>query len=286
MVKTIGNPFSWTVQRLAGAGEHVGETLETLGGTETELPVVRSLTEDDLRHALRRGFEDFAAARADVMFICLVYPVIGVVLAAFGLHASLLPLLFPVAAGFVLLGPLAAVGLYEVSRRRERGEDVNWLSALAVIRAPNFGAVVVLGLYLFGLFLAWLMTAAYIYSVTLGPAPPESVAAFLRDVFTTGAGWVMIVVGMGVGFVFALAVLAMSVVSFPLLLDRRVGVPVAIRTSFEVYRRNPRVISLWGLIVAVSLALGSIPAFVGLIVVMPILGHATWHLYRRAVRPA
>ena len=106
---------------------------------------------------------------------------------------------------------------------------------------------------------------------------------FLREVLTTGAGWTMILVGCGVGFLFAALVLATSVVSFPLLLDRDVGLPVAVITSMRVAAANPLPIAVWGLIVAGGLLLGSIPFFLGLIVVMPILGHATWHLYRRTV---
>ena len=284
MVKTIGNPLSWTAQRLAGAAGHVSHSVEKIGGDHVDQPQVQTLTMDDLRMALQKGLDDFAAARADVMFICLIYPVIGVILAAVGLNANLLPLLFPLAAGFVLLGPLAAVGLYEVSRRRENGEKVSWIAALGVVRADNFGAIVVLGLYHLALFVAWMVVAHWIYSLTLGPEPPNSVAGFLSDVLTTGAGWTMIIVGMGVGLVFALAVLAMSVVSFPLLLDRNVGIPTAVITSVEVCRRNPRVIGTWGLIIAAGLLAGSIPLFIGLIIFMPVLGHATWHLYRTAVK--
>ena len=152
-----------------------------------------------------------------------------------------------------------------------------------MIGGPNFGAVVVLGLYLIGIFLAWMLVANFIYTVTLGPEPPASVSGFVRDVFTTGAGWAMMLGGIAVGFGFALVVLAISVVSFPLLLDRSVGVPVAVVTSVRVFRQNPRVILTWGAIVAAGLVLGSIPAFIGLMLVLPILGHATWHLYRRAV---
>ena len=118
----------------------------------------------------------------------------------------------------------------------------------------------------------------------MGPEAPVSTTAFLRDALTTGAGWAMILIGMATGFVFAMVVLAISVVSFPLLLDRNVGLPVAVVTSVRVATRNPRAICAWGLIVAVSLALGSLPAFLGLIIVLPVLGHATWHLYRLAVR--
>ena len=283
MVKTIGNPLSWFAQGLAGSAEHLAHTVENIGGEEAATPKVLELTTGDIREALRLGYADFAAARADVMFICLIYPVIGVLLAAVGFNASLLPVVFPVAAGFALLGPVAAIGLYEVSRRREKGEVVSWLAALGVMRSPNFGAILLLGAYLAAIFVVWIVVAHAIWLVTLGPDQPETVSVFLRQVFTTGAGWAMILIGMTIGFLFALAVLATSAVSFPLLLDRNVGVPVAIRTSLEVFRANPRVISYWGLVVASLLVLGSIPAFVGLVIVLPVLGHATWHLYRRAV---
>jgi uncharacterized membrane protein len=134
-----------------------------------------------------------------------------------------------------------------------------------------------------GLFLLWLLAAWGIYAITLGPAPPASVGSFLRDVFTTNAGWVMIGAGVGVGFLFALLVLAISAVSFPLLLDREAGVDTAILTSVRAIATNPVPMAAWGLIVAAGLVLGSIPLFLGLIVVMPVLGHATWHLYCEVV---
>jgi uncharacterized membrane protein len=284
MVKTIGNPLTWTARGVIDTARHVTHTVERIGGEEDATPEILPLTSEDIRAALRLGYADFAAARSDVMLICLIYPAVGVFLAAVGFNANLLPIVFPVAAGFALIGPLAAVGLYEVSRRREKGEEVSWLAALDVIRSPNFGAVMVLGLYLAALFLAWIVVAHLIWLLTLGPTQPVSVSAFLTDVFTTGAGWAMIVAGLLTGFCFALAVLATSVVSFPLLLDRNIGVPTAVVTSYQVFRRNPRVIATWGLLVATLLFLGSIPAFIGLVIVLPVLGHSTWHLYRRAVK--
>jgi uncharacterized membrane protein len=287
MAKTIGNPLSWTAQHLGLAAGHVAETTEHIGGTDTT-PIaedqINTLTFDDLRDALRAGVADLGAARADVMFLAMIYPVIGLVLAGFGLNMNLLPLLFPLMAGFALLGPVAAVGLYEISRRRERGQPANWGHAFAVTASPSFGAIVVLGLYLLAVFVAWMLVARAIYALTLGPDTPASIGVFLTDVLTTGPGWAMLIVGMGVGCGFALLVLATSVVSFPLLLDRDVGVPNAVVTSVRVTMKNPRVICAWGLIVAGGLVLGSIPALIGLVIVMPVLGHATWHLYRKAIR--
>lgn len=284
MVKTIGNPGSWTGIGLGRAVRHMAQSVERIGGDEHIEPTPRQLTTDDIRAALRKGVDDFMAVRTDVMFICLLYPVIGLLLVVVAQNTNLLHLIFPMVAGFALLGPFAAIGLYEVSRRREKGEAVTWLAAMDVFRSPNIAALVVLGLYLAAIFVVWLVVAHVIWEVTLGPVPAESTTAFLRDTFTTPAGWTMIVVGMVVGFFFALAVLATSVVSFPLLLDHNIGVPGAVVTSFRTFRENPRVISTWGLVVAALLVVGSIPAFIGLIVVLPILGHATWHLYRRAIR--
>jgi uncharacterized membrane protein len=249
---------------------------------EAALPV-REISIADLRDVLARGISDFAAYRTDVLFICLIYPVAGLILARLAFGQEMLPLLFPLASGFALIGPVAAVGLYEMSRRREQGHEVSWADAFRVVKSPAFGAIVTLGLVLVAIFLIWLFTAYMIYAVLFGPHAPASVGSFVHDVFTTDAGWTMIVVGIGVGFLFALLVLAISVVSFPLLLDRDVGVYTAVATSVRAVAENPRPMAVWGLIVAGGLVLGSIPLLLGLIFVMPVLGHATWHLYRKVV---
>jgi uncharacterized membrane protein len=244
-------------------------------------PVVCRIGVTDLRDVLARGVDDFGAYRTDVIFLCVIYPLVGLVLARLAFGYEMLPLVFPLASGFALVGPFAAVGLYEMSRQREMGIEVTWADAFGVVRSPSFGAIVLLGLLLMGIFLLWLVAAEAIYQLTLGPAPPASLASFVRDVLTTDAGWAMIGFGVGVGFLFALLVLAISVVSFPLLLDREVGLDTAILTSVRAVVANPGPMAIWGLIVAGGLVIGSIPFFLGLIIVMPVLGHASWHLYRK-----
>jgi uncharacterized membrane protein len=280
----IRNPVEWTADQIWLASLTAGSLGHSLRGQDIPMPAVRRIRASDLRAVLLRGLADFEAYRSDVIFICLIYPLVGILLAWLSFGYNFLPLLFPLASGFALVGPVAAVGLYEMSRRREQGHRISWIDAFGVIRSPGFGAILVLGLVLLAIFLLWMLAAALIYQLTLGPEAPVSIAAFIRDVFTTRPGWTMIVVGVGVGFLFALLVLAISVVSFPLLLDRDVGLYAAVSTSIRAVGTNPGPMALWGLIVAGGLVIGMLPAFLGLILVLPLLGHATWHLYRKVVR--
>jgi uncharacterized membrane protein len=169
---------------------------------------------------------------------------------------------------------------------REQGVSVSWVNAFDVLKAPAFGAIAVLGLGLIATFLAWLAAAWVIFHFTLGPTAPTEIGPFLHSIFFTQAGIIMLVVGMGVGFWFALFAMMLSVVSFPLLVDRDVGLDTAVKTSFRAVMENPKPMALWGLLVAGILALGTAFAFVGLMVAVPVLGHATWHLYRKLVAEA
>lgn len=282
-IRNIRNPLEWSWDNLKVAAHSVGAAGGTLHHAHDAAPVVRRIGAHDIADSIKRGFADFAAYRTDVIMLCIVYPVVGLVLARVATGHELLPLVFPLASGFALIGPVAAMGLYEMSRRRELGHTVTWATAFGVVRSPAFGAMFALSLILMALFLFWLLAAYAIYDATLGPEPPASVGSFINDVFTTNAGQKMIGIGVGVGFLFALVTLAIGVVSFPLLLDRDIGLNTAVRTSIRACVRNPGPMLLWGFIVALGLVLGSIPLFVGLIVVLPLLGHATWHLYRKTI---
>ncbi len=280
----IRNPVLWGWDYLTGTVSALGSATAEAPGAQLARPAVRRIDVGDLRAALAAGFRDFGASRTDVVMVCVIYPVVGLVLARLAFGYDVLQLLFPLAAGFALVGPFAAIGLYEMSRRREQGYEIGWGDAFAVRHSPQFGAILRLGLLLAGIFLLWLVVAQAIYDLTLGPKEPVSIGAFAHAVFTTPAGWALIVVGVGVGFLFALLVLSISVVSFPMLLDREdVTAETAMATSIRVVRTNKRTMAIWGLIVAGGLVIGSIPFLLGLAIVMPVLGHATWHLYRRVV---
>ena len=280
----IRNPIEWSVDQLKSAGS----TIETLVAgrrvQELRAPLtIRRIGVAEIRDSLAKGIDDFAAFRTDVALICVIYPLVGLVLARLAFGYDMLPLVFPMASGFALIGPFASVLLYEMSRRREQGLSVSWADGFGLVHSPAFGAILALGLTLVALFLFWLGAAWEIYALTLGPEPPASIAGFARDVLTTERGWALIVIGVGVGFLFAVVSLSISVVSFPLLIDRDVRLATAVRTSVEAVIANPGGMALWGFVVAAALVLGSIPVFLGLIVVMPVLGHATWHLYRKVV---
>jgi uncharacterized membrane protein len=252
---------------------------------DTTGPVIRRIGMSDLHDALRRGWEDFKEVPSHAIILCVIYPILGLGLARAVMGYSVLPLLFPLAAGFALLGPFAALGLYELSRRRELGMNASAWDALDVFSSPSFGAMLGVGTLLLALFVVWIAVAQSIYVATFGYEGVTGISDFVRRVLTTPQGWWLIVVGCGVGFLFALVALCISLVSFPLMLDRHASAGEAMVTSLRVVAANPVTMAAWGLIVAALLVAGSIPLFLGLAVVVPLLGHATWHLYRKVIAP-
>jgi len=250
---------------------------------DTALPVVRDLSLGDLREALSRGLDDFKAMPSHVFLLAIIYPIMGAILVDLTFGYRTLPLIFPLIAGFALVGPLAAVGLYEMSRLREQGKDPTWKDAFRILRSPALPSIAAVGLLQLLIYLVWLATAMAIYNMIMGGMDITTAGELLQYSLGTKPGWALIIIGTGVGFLFAVGVLLISVVSFPMLLDHNVSAATAIQTSIRACLANPRTMTVWGIIVAALLVVGMVPLFVGLAIIMPILGHATWHLYRRVV---
>jgi uncharacterized membrane protein len=250
-------------------------------------PAVRKLTLADLEDALLKGIDDFKAKPTFGVFIILIYPLVTLAAFLVVFNYDLLPLVFPVVSGFMLIGPFITIGMCEVSRRRELGQDISGLTVFDFHRSPSAQDIVLLGLLLVALFFLWLATAMTVYGLTLGDpwqsAPVALGSGFVERLFTTGAGWTLIIVGNALGLAFAIAALCIGALSFPMLLDKPVGIGAAVQTSIRVVMANPIMMALWGLIVVASMIIGAVPLLVGLSLVIPILGHATWHLYRKAV---
>jgi uncharacterized membrane protein len=243
---------------------------------------IREIGLADLRTVLAKGIDDFRAMPTHSVFVIIIYPIMGLILLRLSVGYDVLPVVFPLLAGFALLGPFTAIGLYEMSRRRELGLPTSW-DALNVFSLLRIWPIAVLGIVLMVIFLAWLIAAMTIYQSTFGNWYPSSVSEFINRIFMTPAGWTLIIVGCGVGFFFALVTFAISAISFPMLVDRNVSAGVAVATSIRAVAANPATMAVWGLIIVAGLVLGSLPLLVGLAVVLPVLGHSTWHLYRRLV---
>lgn len=255
-------------------------------GDKLDMPVVQSITLSDLMVALRRGAGDFWAKPSHYVLLMLIYPIIGIVLTVWMNGFYTWPLLYPLVGGFALIGPVAALPLYEISRRREKGEEPSWRDAMNVVHSPAIGSILAVGAMLFVLFTLWLTSAQALYESLFGSAPPQTFQGLFAQIFAEPGGMTLAIVGTAIGACFALVVLCTSVVAFPLLLDRDVGAYVAVETSFRAVMHNLVPMLAWGVIVGASVFVGALTLFVGLAVILPILGHATWHLYRRTVGPA
>jgi uncharacterized membrane protein len=245
---------------------------------------VRKISHEDLSYSLRRGLDDFLTFRGDIVFAGVVYTIIGLTAVVMTTSSPLMPFFVPVVAGVGLLGPVAAVGFYELARRREAGQqDVHWFNFLEVRKRPSADEIGIVAGMLLLIFFLWLLAAGALYAALFGWATPESVPDFLATIFTTPRGWALIIAGAVVGTVFGWIVLALSVVSLPMLVDSNISAPEAVSASWRAAHANKGEMIRWGIIVGALLVLGSIPLFVGLAFVLPWLGYATWHLYTRLI---
>jgi uncharacterized membrane protein len=244
---------------------------------------IRKLEMADVGWALRKGWGDFLAHRGDLLFLPVIYPFVGFLLSALAFQRSLFLLIFPLAAGFALVGPIAAAGFYELARRRESGEPSGWRHFLDPMRGRARWSLLALAGMLVILFLTWISAASILYGETMGKLRIEGAQPFIQALFSTAEGWRMIVIGNLMGAGFALAALVVSAFSFPMVVDKAVDPLTACLTSLRVFLKNPAVVLAWGFCVALILLIASIPLFVGLMVALPVLGYATWHFYTRAV---
>jgi uncharacterized membrane protein len=254
------------------------------GATATpQYPAIRRIHVADLMDVLRAGAADFWHKPSHYLFLGLIYPIAGVLLAMWTSGHNTLVLLYPLVSGFALVGPIAAIGLYEISRRQEQHLDTSWRHAFDVLKSPALPSIIALGIMLFAIFYLWMTTAEALYQSIYGLSAPDSFWGFIGEVLTTQRGWTMIILGNLIGLAFALVTLCTTVIAFPLLLDRDVGAMVAVQTSVRAVMANPIPMLAWGVIVAVAIAIGTLAFLAGLALVVPILGHATWHLYRKVV---
>jgi uncharacterized membrane protein len=242
--------------------------------------VARNLTGADLRHALAAGWADFKAYPAFGLVFAGIYVFAGLLIASVLFRGSAPLWLVPAAAGFPLLGPFVAVGLYEVSRRREQGLPMRWLAVFGALRGRGDEQILSMGVIVFVAFAFWLMVAHGIFAVFLSDS---GMGDDWMAALATSAGLAMLAIGSVVGALMALAFYAITVISLPMLVDREVDFLTAIIVSLATVRSNGAVMIGWAALVAIILFAAMLPLFLGLFIALPVLGHATWHLYRRAV---
>ncbi len=248
---------------------------------------IRTIGLNDLWQSLKEGYDDFNAMPTfGVVLLAVLFPLFAALVTLFSVgRNNMLHLAFPVVAGFTLIGPVVSVGLFEMSRRRERGLDVGWRSTFDFVHSASFAPILALSVVMMLLYVAWLFMAQFLYRGLFGDDPPVSVSDFVNQLATTRRGHGLIVYGIGLGFIFAFIALAISVVAFPLLLDKPASAAAGVAVSIKAVASNLMAMAVWGVIVVVLLAAGAVVFLIGLAAVLPILGHATWHLYRKIVEP-
>lgn len=248
-------------------------------------PVVRPIAFGDVAEALIEGLRDFQAAPLYGMALGALYCIAGIAIVLSVTTLGMSYLAYPLAAGFTLLGPFVAVGFYAISRKREAGGAANFSDIRAAMTSrPEIGWMAFVTLFIF---IMWMYQARFLMALFFGlNASFSSLPQFITVLLTTTEGLIFLLVGNIIGACLAIVLFSLTVVSFPLLLDRDVDCVTAMITSVRAVVRSPAPLLAWALVIVVLLLLAALPFFLGLIVVLPILGHATWHLYRRIIAPA
>lgn len=249
-------------------------------------PVVRTLKPDDILNALDAGIRDFRSAPKFGLFFGAVYALAGWLIFALVFYVDMPYLAYPLATGFALIAPFAATGLYDVSRKLERGEPLTWGGVLGSIKSVSGKELAWMAVVTVFSLIIWLDIAAFLFFAFLGFGGGDLGGSLINEILNTTRGWVFLLIGNIVGAVLALMVFSYSAISFPMLFDRNVDFVTAMVTSVKTVVNNPWPMFIWAVIIAINLVLSLVSLLVGLIIAMPVLGHTTWHIYRKAVEPA
>ena len=250
------------------------------------LPKINKVTADDIRASLKAGFSDFLARPFMSGFFGLFYAVFGILFVWVLVWLEKIWMILPAAIAFPLVAPFAAAGLYEMSRRLQKGEGFGWSDILTVManqRKREMGWMAFVTLFVLWI---WFYQFRTVLVIVLQDSSFSDFDGFLNTVFLTSEGWVFLAIGTCVGALLSAVLFTLTVVAMPLLLDREIDFVSAMLTSIRVVAENPVVMLTWAAIITVTMLLSLVPAFLGLIFTLPILGHTTWHLYQRAVAPA
>ena len=250
------------------------------------MPKVNKMTAGDITASLKSGFSDFLARPFMSGFFGLFYAVFGLLFVWCLIWLGKIWMIIPAIIGFPLVAPFAAAGLYEMSRRLQNGEGFGWSDILGVManqRKRELGWMAFVTLFIFWV---WVYQIRLWLAIILKNASFGDFDGFLNTVFFTPEGWIFLAIGTGVGAFLSAVLFTVTVVAMPMLLDRETNFVTAMLTSIRVVTESPVVMLGWAAIISVTMLLSLVPAFLGLIFTLPILGHTTWHLYQRAVTPA
>jgi uncharacterized membrane protein len=247
-------------------------------------PEIETITVSDVKTALGKGIRDFQAAPLFGLFFGAFYALGGWALLALAVTLKINYYVWPMATGFAMVAPFVAAGLYEVSRRLEAGEPLSWRPVLSSVRTAGGKSLNWMVLVTTFAYIIWLDIAIALYVIFYG-LKPLALPELLTAIVTTVDGFAFFAIGNLVGLALSLAVFSITVVSFPLLFERNVDFVTAMITSVRTVLASPKPMIVWCAIIGALLGLSILSVFVGLLVVLPVLGHATWHLYRKAVCP-